>query len=308
MTIKWQMKIINIYLINLGFDSKKMKRVLIIGGTGALGRAVVKHIEKLQKYNMFVSSRIKKNCSNLICDISQHIQLLNMLKYTNPDIIIHLAATYSCDFNEAYKTNVQSTKYILDYVKDNKKHVRVVIIGSAAEYGMVKPDDNPISEEQLLNPVSVYGITKSWQSLLMGMYTNSDVDIVCARIFNLYGEGMSERLFAGYLYNQIAAVLSGKKSKIDVGNLSHVRDYISVDEAAQQVMDIILYGKTGEIYHVANGVPVTIKDFAISLLNLRGLDSSVLQEREDFFHQGNTDVPVIFADIQKIKKLQFNFH
>jgi len=281
-----------------------MKRVLITGGLGVLAKAVIKKFEELGRYNIFISSRRNNNDNNLICDVTDPNQFLNTMQYTDPDIIIHLAATYSGHFKDAYQTNVQSTKYILDYVKDSKKHIRVLIIGSAAEYGMVKSDDNPILEEQLLNPVSVYGITKSWQSLLMGMYVNSGVDVVCARIFNLYGEGISNHLFVGYLNNQIEEVLSGKQSKIEVGNLSNVRDYISVTEAAQKIINIIFYGKAGNVYNVASGIPIVMRDFAINLLNLNGLDSSVLREKETFFHRSNTDVPIIFADTKKATALK----
>jgi nucleoside-diphosphate-sugar epimerase len=304
MIIKMQVKIINIYLINLGFYSKNMKRVLITGGYGALGTAVVKHIKKFQKYNIFISSRVKKNNDNLICDISNHNQLLDMLEYIKPDLIIHLAATYSCNFNESYQTNVQSTKCILDYIKTNKKQIRILIIGSAAEYGMVKPDENPIAEDHVLKPFSIYGIIKSWQTLLMGAYVNSGIDVVCARIFNLYGEGISEHLFAGYFYKQIVEVASGRQSKIEVGNLSNIRDYISVDEAAQQIIDIMFFGNTGEVYHVARGIPIIMREFAIYLLRLKGLDSNVLLEKENFFHEPKNTLPVIFADVRKTKLLK----
>lgn len=280
-----------------------MKKVLITGGSGGLAKAIIKAIESLGSYELYVSCRKKDTDYNLVCDVTDEKQLLSLLDSVDPDLIIHLAATFSSDFNHAYQTNVQSTQHILEYIKKHKKNTRVLLIGSAAEYGLVQMNDNPISEEHVLKPVSVYGITKSWQTQLIGMYCADGVDVLCARIFNLYGENIADRLFAGYLQHQMKAVLAGVQSKIDVGNLSNTRDYISTTDAANQIMGIISLGKSGSIYHVASGIPIVMRDFAIQQLHAYGLDSRVLQEKECFFHTKGFDVSVIFADLSKTKKL-----
>ncbi len=280
-----------------------MKKVLITGGSGGLAKAIIEAIESLSSYELYVSCRRKDTDYNLLCDVTDEKQLLSLLDSVDPELIIHLAATFSSDFNHAYQTNVQSTQHMLEYIKKHKKNTRILLIGSAAEYGLVQVNENPIAEEHVLKPVSVYGITKSWQTQLIGMYAEDGVDVLCARIFNLYGENISDRLFPGHFQNQIRQVLAGGLSKIDVGNLSNIRDYISTMDAANQIMDIISLGKSGGIYHVASGIPIVMRDFAIKQLHTHGLDSSVLREKESFFHTKKFDVPVLFADISKTKKL-----
>ena len=283
-----------------------MKKVLVIGGSGALGKEIVKYILSLREYNVYISTKNLHVPGCITCNVKDVKQIFKILANIDPHFIIHLAANYSDVFDEAYQVNVQSTKHILEYIKDHNKSTKLLIIGSAAEYGMVHYHENPISEKQRLNPFSVYGVTKAWQTLLMGMYVNSGINVVCARIFNLYGDDLDGRLFVGFLNRQIIRILSGESDKIDVGNLSHVRDYISVSKAAQQIVAVLLYGEPGEIYHIASGVPVVLRDFAINLLRLKGLGSTILNERVDFFHTQKRDFPIIYANIEKTLLLTDN--
>jgi GDP-4-dehydro-6-deoxy-D-mannose reductase len=69
--------------------------------------------------------------------------------------------------------------------------------------------------------------------------------VVVARVFNLDGIGIKERLFVGRLQKQIEEVLAGKKSVIELGSLSATRDYVSTDEAAKQLLAIAEQGFLG---------------------------------------------------------------
>jgi GDP-4-dehydro-6-deoxy-D-mannose reductase len=110
-------------------------------------------------------------------------------------------------------------------------------------------------------------------------------------------------LFAGRLRNQIAEVLEGKRAVIEVGPLTAVRDYLSTDEAAVQLLAIEAHGARGEIYHVASGVPITMRELLIRHLEASGLDLSIVQESVSFSTHSGYDVPAIYADINKTIKL-----
>ena len=282
-----------------------MKKVLLTGGNGALGRAVISRINKLDGYLVITTGRQRANDSttHIECDICNCEQLSAVFVETKPDIVLHLAATFAGSIDEAYATNVAPAKHLLDLVKHSGLNTRVILIGSAAEYGVVQEDENPIQENRVLAPVSVYGVSKAWQTQLLGLYKSQGLDVVCARIFNLYGPGLSSRLFSGRLQNQIDEVLAGKKEEIEIGSLSAIRDYISTEEAAIQLLAIVIYGESGEIYHVASGVPVSMRDIMKLQLEESRLDSSIVQESKDFSNRSGYDVPVIYADVAKIKQL-----
>ena len=185
----------------------------------------------------------------------------------------------------------------------NRARTRVVLIGSAAEYGPVRPEENPIPESRFLNPVSVYGLSKAWQSQLLALYAGRGVDVLCARVFNLYGPGVSEGLFAGRLQRRIEDILAGRQTLVEVGPLSAIRDYLSTAEAARLLLMIAELGLAGEVYHLASGVPVAMEEFLRRQLILHGLDQSIVRTAADFSNHRGYDVPMIYADMRKTKAL-----
>ncbi len=279
-----------------------MKTVLVTGATGALGQAVTEYLNKKEKYEIVSTSRNGEN-TDFQLDITDKDQLSKIIDQVKPKFILQLAATFTHDFEDAYAVNVEANRQLLEIVQRSKIDTRVVLIGSAAEYGVVQPEENPISEDHSLNPVSVYGLTKAWQSQLAGFYAKRGVDVVVARVFNLKGENLSDKLFIGRLQNQIDQVLSGDKSIIELGPLSATRDYISVESAVQQIFSIAEFGESGHVYHVASGEPVVMRELLTHYLEKYNLDPSVVHESAEKSNRTGYDVPVIYADIRKTLRL-----
>ena len=100
-------------------------------------------------------------CANYIpCDLSQFEAVNSLISSINPNQIYHLAGSFTNDYSLDYAANVLSTKNILDSLLQSGINARVLLIGSAAEYGAIEKADNPIPESHALRPVSIYGLTK----------------------------------------------------------------------------------------------------------------------------------------------------
>ena len=283
-----------------------MKKVLITGAAGAFGRSVVDHVDALGGFQIFslVRNSIERVPGDVVhCDLRNSVQLTTTLQSVKPDLILHLAAIFTGSLEEVHGINVEPARHILEWVEHNRIKTRVVLIGSAAEYGVVKPEENPISEDHTLFPVSVYGVSKAWQTQLMGLYASRGVDVLCARIFNLFGPGVSNKLFAGRLQWLIHEILAEHNSVIEVGSLAAIRDYVSLDEAARQLVDISIYGAASEIYHVGSGVPISMHEFLRLQLELHSLDQSIVRVSPNFSNRYGYDVPMIYANMQKTKAL-----
>jgi len=280
-----------------------MKVVLVTGATGALGRVLVKRLTASSRYHIVATSRKSHIENKYQLDIRDPKQIAAIINHTKPDLILHLAATFANDFEEAYAVNVDATRHLLETVQNSGLPSRVVLIGSAAEYGVVRPEENPIREDHVLNPVSIYGVTKAWQTQLATLYSNRGVNVVVARVFNLDGPGLSERLFIGRLQTQINEVLLGRKSAIELGSLAATRDYISTEEAADQILAISKHGQPGRVYQVASGTPVKMRDILIRYLAMHRLDASIVHEGEALTNRIGYDVPVIYADTTSTKQL-----
>ena len=271
-----------------------INRILITGATGALGRVLAARLrENSSEVVVFTPGRANANDP---LDLLDRDQIRRAIDRACPDLIFHLAATLSTDFDVAYSVNVTVARHLLEEIEACDRRVRVVLVGSAAEYGAVTPDENPIREDHVLRPVSVYGITKAWQTELAYLQASRGTDVVVARIFNLMGPYISPYLFAGRLYKQFDELRSGSRSKIEVGPLSAIRDYVSIDEAVSQLCAISKLGEAGRVYHVASGQPVAMRELISRELIAQGLQNTIVVERATFSNRSGYDVPAIYAD------------
>jgi GDP-4-dehydro-6-deoxy-D-mannose reductase len=199
-------------------------KVLITGSSGFTGTHLVKYLQRNSELKISCVTRNKQqDNTGFICDLTDCNSVENLIQEIKPDRIYHLAGSFTNDYSVDYANNVISTKNILDSLLKSKISCRVLLIGSAAEYGLIKEQDNPVSEDYPFNPASIYGLTKVYQTHLMQFYCQVyDMDIVMARTFNLLGKNISRQLFIGRVYQQIEEYKSGKIDKIILGDLESI--------------------------------------------------------------------------------------
>jgi nucleoside-diphosphate-sugar epimerase len=274
-----------------------MKSVLITGGNGALGSVLSNQLRQKGHAVVCGSRRAAPDQGSVHLDLNDPDQLQAAIHSLRPEVIFHLAATFEPDFEAAYATNVRGAMNLLAAMRQAGVSARVVLAGSAAEYGLVAPEENPLRETRVLRPVATYGLTKSWQTTWGLMCAHQGDDVVVARVFNLWGAGLSTRLFAGRVEQQIRSVLEGKQDRIEVGPLSAVRDYISLAEAGVQLMAIADHGIQGAVYHVASGQPTTMRELLAKRLAQDQLTMDIVDEAASLTTRTGYDVPVIYADI-----------
>jgi len=229
-----------------------MPNILVTGAGGFIGSALLADFASEPSNHLIkVMRQVDGNC-NVSCDLRDAKAVQALLELTKPEQIYHLAGSFANQYDDDYQSNVVTTKNILDGVLALNLHCRILLVGSAAEYGVA--EDSPVQESSPLQPVSIYGLTKAMQTSLMQYYVRVfDMDVVMARTFNLLGRGQSEKLFMGTLYKQIDKYKRGDISKIVLGNLNSKRDYISVKRAIAYFKSIMQGGKSGEVYNVGSG-------------------------------------------------------
>lgn len=133
------------------------RRVLITGGAGFLGRALVKRLSRLNPREIIVASRDESKHSEMrkaYPDVSYFVADVRdgqrMRRATHGvDVIIHAAAmkrVESCTFDpqEAIKTNIHGSQNIVEAAIDNEVPI---VIG--------------VSSDKACNPVNLYGCTKA---------------------------------------------------------------------------------------------------------------------------------------------------
>lgn len=237
------------------------------------------------------------------CDLTDNGAVNSLLESVRPRQIYHLAGSFSNDYETDYRINVLAAKNLMDGCLKLHLECRILLVGSAAEYGIIAEEDNPVRECQMLHPVSIYGVTKAMQTHLMQYYNSvHNLDLVMARTFNLLGKNMSSRLFIGRLYDQIDKYKAGNIRQITLGNLDNKRDYLSIDAAVGNYRKIMAYGVSGEIYNVGSGASITIRELLWNILEVNGLSMDCVEATLPSI-TSKLDIPDIYADIGKLASL-----
>lgn len=280
-------------------------RVLVTGASGCLGAHLVESLQRQSGVDVWQTARNLPADDNVIrADLTDRAASSALVAHTRPDLIFHAAGSFADEMETDLATNAWSARWLMDAVREHKLPTRLILVGSAAEYGQVEPEDNPISETRALAPVSVYGFTKATQTLLASHYAlEHRVDVVVARLFNLYAPAMSTRLFVGRMQAQIEEYKRGERELIEAGNLDSERDYINIADAVVQLHLIAQRGSTGAVYHVASGRPVRMRDVLTKMLGEVGLDMQMVVEGKCGARRGY-DAPVIYADVARTHALR----
>jgi GDP-4-dehydro-6-deoxy-D-mannose reductase len=282
-----------------------MTRILITGATGALGSQLISRLQKRAEVIILgtTSQATPINRDLAFCNLMGKKEIFSIISDFQPDFIYNLAASFSADVNQCLKINFEGPLEILKSIQTLKISTRVILIGSAAEYGAIKSEDNPVKEAHQLLPVSSYGFSKACQSNLISYFSSLGLSVVGARIFNLIGDSISNRLFVGRIQEQIAEIKKEKRKFIETGALTAFRDYISIEDAITLLIRIGEKGVSGQIYHVASGVPILMRDLLSKLLLSNDLSVDKVLEDHNYSKRQGYDVPIIYADMTKTNNL-----
>ena len=287
-----------------------MERVLITGVSGFSGAGLLEYLreESVYRAQYFGVSRtpvdVPDGVEGRVCDLTDSDAVEDLLSDVRPTRVFHLSGTFTNEFDADYDGNVLTTRNLLDAALSlDKQRCRILIPGSAAEYGYVRADGEAVSETCPLQPVSVYGVTKVFQTSLAQFYARvNGLHVVVARTFNLIGRRISTRLLVGRMYDQILAVQRGDALEIRLGDISGARDYIDIRDAIRAYVTILERGNSGEVYNVGSGKLTSIRYILRLFLSQFGMDADVVRTQPGRYRP--SDVSTSFcADTKKLRDL-----
>ena len=275
------------------------KRVLVTGATGFTGRHLV-DLLRCHTAGEIIRSGRKSGDGIVRMNLADQHEVRQVIGSIRPTEIFHCAGAFTNVWELDLSANVEWTRNLLETVRILDPACRVLLIGSASEYG--NPFAGAVTEATQLRPVTIYGLTKAMQTVLMEyLFRNSGMDIVMARTFNLFGQGCSPNLFPGRVAEQIERVQQGLQAKIVLRSLVSRRDYLHVNDAVRAYARIMNHGRTGEVYNVGSGVPMKMLDLLQKLLLETGLTMNDVTSHPD--DQTESNVPEVYADITKLSAL-----
>lgn len=290
-------------------------RILITGVAGFVGPHLVRELRKKQDTNLIGAvigeTSEHENLQQLgvrivQVDLKDQAAVSRLLGQFSPDHIYHLAAQSFVpqSFQDPWGTlenNIRSQLNIIQAIIDLKLEARLLIVGSSEEYGSVRPEDNPISEEQPLRPNNPYSVSKVAQDMLgLQFFLSHKLDVVRVRAFNHTGPGQSGRFVAPAFASQIARVERGLQPPVlQVGTLTARRDFSDVRDIVKAYVMTMEKGEAGEVYNIGNGTAHSIQEMLDILL---GLTNRRIKVEVDPERVRPVEVPLIQCDISKIHK------
>jgi GDP-4-dehydro-6-deoxy-D-mannose reductase len=270
-------------------------RVLVTGSTGFTGRALVAHLREREIDVHRVSVR-KGSADVEFSDFRDVSVVTDLLLRVRPTHIMHLSGALSTsDLSSGLAVNALHCAVLLDAVQRSGLDARILVVGSAAEYGPVDDGDLPAREDLPPKPVSAYGCTKLAQTQLA---LASGLPVLVVRPGNVIGPGMPQTLALGRFSTMLRDIADGKhEPKLHVGDLSAVRDFIDVEDAVRIYWDLMNRPEaTGKVVNVGTGVGVRMGVVLSGLVAAFGLDVQIVQDQSSSQRSGTNKAFVAAID------------
>jgi GDP-4-dehydro-6-deoxy-D-mannose reductase len=219
-------------------------------------------------------------------DLRVASEVTALVERTRPDVVFHLAAATpqrEPDVGRLVAECVDTTQHLCQALRnaaarDDAYRPQLILAGSSGQYGAVPPEQNPITEDSLPRPVGAYGHAKAAaESIAFALASDGLVSVIAARPFNHVGPGERSGTVAGALATRVADVLLGRADRVRVADLDAVRDFTDVRDVARAYVALADGGLAGSTYNVCSGSPTTVRAILADLLDLAGLDWSVVE-------------------------------
>ncbi|RMN17312.1 hypothetical protein ALQ63_02542 [Serratia plymuthica] len=251
-----------------------MKRILVTGGAGFIGSAVVRHIIEATQDSVMVVDKLTYagNLESLAViadnerysfeqvDICDRTALDRVFAQYQPDVIMHLAAEShvdrSIDGPAAFiETNVVGTYTMLEAARhywhpldaERKQNFRFHHISTDEVYGDLHGTDDLFTETTPYSPSSPYSASKASSDHLVRAWLRTyGLPTIVTNCSNNYGPyHFPEKLIPLVILNAVA----GKPLPV-YGDGAQVRDWLYVEDHARALYQVVTEGVVGETYNI----------------------------------------------------------
>lgn len=241
-------------------------KALVTGASGFVGRHLVTHLT--------ASGDIVHTSDRDIdgIDITDADQVLALFEEVRPDVVYHLAGWADVGGSwkapvEAFRANAEGTLNVLSAATDTGVE-RVLAVSSADVYGIVTPNELPLTEDSPLRPASPYAASKVAADYLgLQAWLGRHLPVLRVRAFNHLGPGQTDKFVAPALASRVARAERDGGEVLTVGDLSARRDFTDVRDVVRAYRLLVEHGEPGEVYNVCSGVDLAVADLAEQLVS-----------------------------------------
>lgn len=249
-------------------------KILVTGGAGFIGSALVRHIiqntqDQVLNLDKLTYAGNLKNLSSIEqdaryqftqADICDAAALKQILENYQPDIVIHLAAESHVDRSidgpaEFIQTNIVGTSILLEACRhywqalpaDKKMHFKFHHVSTDEVFGDLKNTGALFTEQSAYAPSSPYSASKaSSDHLVRAWHRTYGLPTLVSNCSNNYGPyHFPEKL--------IPLIIQKAKALAPLpiyGNGQQIRDWLYVEDHARALYLVATQGVVGETYNI----------------------------------------------------------
>lgn len=284
-----------------------MKKVLVTGATGFIGKYVIEELLKHDIKIIATSSNKEKAAEQIWFDDVKYIPfdfaqfdaITNYFLYFNePDILIHLAWERLPNYKSSFHTeiNLPGHKALLKNLICNGVH-DITITGSCLEYGM---QEGCLNENMPALPSTPYATAKNALRIYIEeLQEQHSFSFKWIRLFYMYGKGQNPNS----LLSQLNKALQNDDAVFNMSGGEQTRDYLPVEAVAEYIVKIALQKKAGGVINCCSGVPISVKSFVETYLKEVG---KTIQLNLDYYPYTDYEPMHFWGDAKKLKSIISN--
>lgn len=296
------------------------ERVLVTGGAGFIGSALVGRLLKDDNHVVVLDNFVTGDIQNLQ-DVVSHIDgdpkrldksldlvsgdllktnLSDLLEAKEIDYVFHLAAEPyipNCYDRpeEFFSINANGTLKLLLACKETGVE-RILTYSSSEVYGTAQTV--PMDESHRTYPQSTYAVSKlAADRLCFTLHHEQDLPVVVLRQFNCYGPRETHPYIVPELISQLS-----ESNALSLGNTEASRDLTYVTDAARGASKLINCPKAeGEVVNLGYGEDFTVEELAHLVADEMGHDEISIHVEQERFRP--LDVQQLHCDYSKASDL-----
>lgn len=278
-----------------------MKKVLITGANGYIGKHVVKAFLN-KNFDVYVSDFGYKGIDDRARIVEEFIfggEKDIYKRMGEPDILVHLA------WRDGFIHNSNS------HMRDLSDHVtflenmidgglpNLTVMGSMHEVGYW---EGAVDEKTPCNPMSMYGIAKNALRQALLLYAkDKPVNLHWLRAFYIYGDDMR----GSSIFAKLCQAVEDGKKEFPFTTGKNRYDFIHIDSLAEQILAASIQSEVTGVINVCTGKTLSLAEKVESFIKEKQWD---IKLKYGVYPEREYDSPEIWGDNTKIKAIMERYN